>query len=103
VRTARETSVVCAEADVPPDVRAERGRRALEVAGPLDLGLTGVLASIAVPLATARVAIFAVATYDTDYVLVRDDRLAAAVHALEDAGHRVTDQGSRRDRVGRDP
>jgi hypothetical protein len=91
VRTPHETSVVCADASVPPDVRAERGWRALEVAGPLDHELTGVLASIAVPLAGAGVAIFAIATYDTDYVLVRDERLADAVRALRDAGHRVSD------------
>ncbi|MEA2320515.1 MAG: uncharacterized protein QOD81_365 [Solirubrobacteraceae bacterium] len=89
VRTARELSIVCAQAGVPGEARAERGFRALEVAGPLDFALTGVLAALAVPLAEAGVAIFAVATYDTDYVLVRDDRLADAVAALRAAGHRV--------------
>jgi hypothetical protein len=89
VRTVAEVSVVCAAERVPDDVRAERGWRALEVAGPLDFALTGVLAAIAVPLARADVSIFAVSTFDTDYVLVRADRLAAAVRALREAGHRV--------------
>jgi hypothetical protein len=89
VRTARELSIVCPDAAVPGDVRAERGFRALEVAGPLDFALTGVLAALAVPLAHAGVAIFAVATYDTDYVLVRGERLADALGALRAAGHRV--------------
>jgi hypothetical protein len=89
VRAAGEVTVVCAAARVPDDVRAERGWRALAVAGPLDFALTGVLAALAVPLARAGVSIFAVSTYDTDHVLVRSDRLAEAVAALRAAGHRI--------------
>ena len=92
VRTAAELTVVCEAARVPPDARAERGWRALEVVGPLDLALTGVLVSLLEPLARAGVAIFAVSTYDTDHVLVRADRLDDAVAALRAAGHRV-DEG----------
>jgi uncharacterized protein len=91
VRTAAELSVVCADAAVPPGVRAERGYRALAVAGPLDFGLTGVLAALAVPLAEAGVPIFAVATYDTDHLLVPGGRLGEAVAALRAAGQRVDD------------
>jgi hypothetical protein len=90
VRTAGELSVVCAEDAVPGDVRAERGFRALAVAGPLPFGLTGVLVALATPFAQAGVAIFVVSTYDTDYVLVRDDRLGDAMGALRGAGHRVS-------------
>ena len=89
IRTAAEVTVVCA--DVPDGVRAERGWRALAVEGPLDLALTGVLASLATPLADAGVSLFAVSTFDTDYVLVRGDRVAAAVRALRAAGHSVAD------------
>jgi len=91
VRTDEELSIVCGQDAVPPDVRAHRGWRALAVAGPLDLALTGVLATLAVPLAEAGVPVFAVATYDTDYVLVGDDRLPEALAALRGAGHRVDD------------
>jgi hypothetical protein len=92
VRTRDELSVVCAQARVADDVRAERAWRALAVAaGPLDLTLTGVLVALALPLARAGVAIFAVSTYDTDYVLVRSERLVEAVEALRDAGHRVSE------------
>jgi hypothetical protein len=91
VRTPAELSVVGPDATVPDGVRAERGWRALVVAGPLDLTLTGILAGIAAVLAAAGVAIFAVATYDTDYVLVRSARLADAVAALRAAGYDVTD------------
>ena len=88
-RSAEELSVVCAAASVPPDARAEQPWRALKVAGPLDFSLTGILASLAVPLAAADVSIFAVSTYDTDYVLVRSAQLDAALDALRRAGHTI--------------
>jgi uncharacterized protein len=89
VRTAAELSVVCEEGAVPDGVRATRDWRAIEVSGPLDLAMTGVLVSVAVPLADAGVPIFAVSTYDTDYVLVPGARLHDAVAALRAAGHHV--------------
>lgn len=89
VRSRDELSVVCAERFVPPEVRAERGMRALMVQGPLDFSLTGVLASIAVPLARAGVSIFSISTYDTDYILVREESLERAVNALGQAGFLV--------------
>ena len=88
-RTTDETSVVCPAAAVPADVQVEPGWRALKVGGPLDFGLTGVLLSIARCLAEAGVSIFAMSTYDTDYVLVKESLLEEAVAALEAAGHRV--------------
>ena len=89
-RTAEELSVVCAAAAIPANVPAERGWRCLRVAGRLDFSLTGVLASIAGPLAAAKVSIFAVSTYDTDYVLVREQAVAAAIECLSAAGHEVS-------------
>jgi hypothetical protein len=89
VRTAGELSIVCDQDAVPAGVPAQRGRRALEVAGPLDLSMTGVLAALTVPLAQAGVPVFALATYDTDYLLVGEDRLSDAAAALRGAGHRV--------------
>jgi hypothetical protein len=88
-RTAEELSVVCAASAVPASVQAERGWRCLRVAGRLDLSLTGVLASIADPLAAAELSIFAVSTYDTDYVLVRKQSSMAAIGCLRAAGHEV--------------
>jgi len=70
---------------------AERGWRALEVAGPLDLTMTGVMANLAGALAGAGVSLFAVSSYDTDVLLVREAQLAAAVAALRAAGHDVAD------------
>ena len=81
--------MVAPESATPSDVRAERGWRALQVAGPIDFSLTGVLASVLQPLAAARIGIFAVSTFDTDYVLVRAESLDPAIAALRAAGHRV--------------
>jgi uncharacterized protein len=89
-RAAGELSIVCDAAAVPPEVTHQAPYRALRIAGPLDFGLTGVLACVAVPLAGARVPIFAIATYDTDYVLVHARDLATACTALRHAGHRLT-------------
>ncbi len=85
-RTQDEVSVVCEDRLVPPDARSERGWRAVRVAGTLDFSLTGVLARIAQPLAESRVSLFALSTFDTDYVLVREATLDAALRALESQG-----------------
>jgi hypothetical protein len=87
--TADELSIVCAEENVPSDVKADRGWRALKVEGPLDLALTGVLASLANPLAEARINIFAISTFDTDYLLVKGYNLAGACDVLRRAGQHV--------------
>lgn len=88
-RTAEELSVVCPADHVPAGVQAVAPWRALKVAGPLDFALTGILAALARPLADAGISLFAVATYDTDYLLVKAETLDAAVAALRGAGHRV--------------
>jgi hypothetical protein len=90
-RTASELSMVLPEAAVPLGVQAQPGWRALSVRGPLPFHLTGVLASLAEPLAEAGVPIFAISTYDTDWLLVGHDRLRDACVALQDAGHRIHD------------
>ncbi len=88
-RSDSELSVVCREEDVPEDASAERGWCALEVAGPLDFSLTGVVASLVSPLADAAVPIFVLSTFDTDYLLVREPDLPRAAEALRGAGHTI--------------
>jgi hypothetical protein len=88
-RTRDELSIVCRAGLVPDDVVREGGWRCLKVKGPLDFALTGVFARIAQPLADAGISLFAVMTYDTDYVMVKEERLRDAVHALMAAGHTV--------------
>lgn len=88
-RTAEELSVTAVQSAVPRDARCERDYRAFRVRGPLPLDLIGILAAIADPLAEAGLSIFAISTFDTDYVLVKSRDLPAAVEALERAGHQV--------------
>ena len=88
-RTALELSVVCEVARVPDVVHAERDRRLLQIEGTLAFTLTGILASVAGPLAKAEVSIFAVSTYDTDYLLVSEKDLQHAMQVLDAAGHNV--------------
>lgn len=89
-RTHEELSITAVQTTVPPEARCERDYRALRVRGPLPLNLIGILAAIAEPLAQAGLSLFAISTFDTDYVLVKAQDLDAAVATLERAGHRVT-------------
>jgi hypothetical protein len=84
-----ERSLVCREDLAPTGIPAERGWRALTVAGPLDFTLVGVVADLTAPLARAGVSVFILSTYDTDHVLVRADDLDLAVTTLTAAGHTV--------------
>ena len=88
-RTPEELSIVCRQATVPEGVVAERDWRCIKAEGPLDFSLTGVLASLTSPLAEAGVSVFALSTYLTDYLLVREDDLERAVDALNSGGHYI--------------
>jgi uncharacterized protein len=89
--TEDELSIVCDEKMVPADVRHQGGWVCLKMQGPFEFTLTGVLASVLIPLRNAGIGIFALSTFDTDYVMVPGDRLADAVAALTDAGHTVNE------------
>lgn len=88
-RTDAELSVVCPASLVPDEVQAERDWCMLRLTGPFPFDLTGVLAAILAPLAAATIPIFALSTFDTDYVLVKTPDLARAAVALREAGHQV--------------
>lgn len=89
-RTNDELSIVVEESCVPEGVQSQVGWRVIKVHGPFLLSEVGVLASLVGPLAAARVSVFPVATFDTDYLLVASDSLASAIAALERAGHLFT-------------
>ena len=91
-RTREELSVVCEENCVPQGVHRQGDYACLVVAGPLDFALTGVMASLAGPLAEAGISIFPLGTYDTDYVFVRRNETLRAIAALQEVGHEVLDQ-----------
>jgi hypothetical protein len=88
-RTGDELSVVAELSRVPVGVQSQPGWRALKVHGPFVLSEIGVLCALATPLAEARISLFAVSTFDTDYLLVASETLSATVAALERAGHTI--------------
>ena len=93
-RTHQELSIVCTSDCVPNDVSGEKVTREepwslLEVAGPIDFGEIGIVASLSVAVAQAGVSIFVISTYNTDYILVKEPSLNDAVDALLRAGHIV--------------
>lgn len=86
-RTPHELSIVCPQEHVPAGIQAERDWACLQLQGPFAFTLTGVLAAFLQPLADAWVPIFALSTYDTDWVLIPASRLNEALRALASAGH----------------
>lgn len=85
-RTNEEVSVVSSASAVPDGVPCEPGWSCLQVVGPLAFELTGVLARLTALLAGAEISVFAVSTYDTDYLLVRTEDFQAACSALREGG-----------------
>ncbi|MCU0568473.1 MAG: ACT domain-containing protein [Oculatellaceae cyanobacterium Prado106] len=88
-RSPTELSIVCVQTQVPSEIQAETDWRCLRVEGVLDFSLTGILAALATPLAEAGISIFALSTYDTDYLLVKQDQLTRAIETLKQAGFEV--------------
>ncbi len=88
-RTEDELSIVCAEDVAAGLPRVDTGWRAVKVQGPFAFDQTGILASFLDPLAVAAIGIFAVSTFDTDYILVKSENLAKALAALKQAGHHL--------------
>ena len=79
--------MVCPAESAPPETQCDAGWAALKVEGPLPLQMSGVLAALVVPLAEADIPVFAVSTYDTDYLLVKQDALPTVKTELERFGH----------------
>ena len=86
-RTAEELSIVCSQDSVPEDVRSDPDWCCLKVAGPLDLSMVGVIASLSGSLVAAGISVFVVSTFDTDYLLVKQTDLEVTVESLTAAGH----------------
>ncbi len=88
-RTPEEFSLVVPEERVLEEWKCESGWRCLKIEGPLDLSLTGIMAGVSATLAGAGISIFAISTFDTDYILVRAADLDKAIEALTAKGHEV--------------
>ena len=90
IRTTDEVTIICPESSVPPWLRAENGWSALVVEAPFELAsAVGVLTALTAPISAAGLAIFAVSSWRTDFILVRQDRILEAIEALRVVGHRV--------------
>ena len=88
-RTADELSIVCPTASLPPEVHSPHRWICLKLEGPFPFALTGILLSFIAPLSENGIPIFAVSTYDTDYVLVQEPDSDRAFDALRHAGHEL--------------
>lgn len=92
-RTVEELSVVCRLENLPPDVPSPHRWVCMKLEGPFPFSLTGVLLAFIAPLSTKGIPIFAISTYDTDYVLVQEESVDAAIDALRQAGHELLAAG----------
>lgn len=88
-RTRDELSVVCEHSHVPAGVRSQPGWSILKIHGPFALTEVGVLSALASPLAEAKLSLFTISTFDTDYLLVASETLSAVISALERTGHKI--------------
>ena len=86
-KTDEELSIVCSSTVVLNSERSETGWACLKVLGPLDFSLTGILAEVSEVLAKAEISIFAISTFDTDYILLKSGKLVAAKTVLQNAGY----------------
>ena len=88
-RTAEELSIVCHFDNLPRDVNTKHHWMCLKLEGPFPFSLTGVLLSFIEPLSANKIPIFAISTYDTDYVLIPEEFSAQALQVLDSAGHEL--------------
>ena len=88
-KTSDELSIVCNENNIPSGIKCEKNWRVLKIEGPLDFSLIGIIASISSILEQKSISIFAVSTYDTDYILVKDKDIDNAIDALINENYEV--------------
>jgi hypothetical protein len=88
-RTADELSIVCPIGNLPPEVNSQHRWVGLKLQGPFPFSMTGVLLSFIEPLSSKSIPIFAISTFDTDYVLVQEEFIGVTLRALDEAGHEL--------------
>ncbi|MFW6029989.1 MAG: ACT domain-containing protein [Halanaerobiales bacterium] len=84
-RTKEEMSIISSEESVPPGVKTEKGWKAIKVEGNLDFSMVGVISSISKILGDAGISIFVMSTYNTDYILIKEEKLASAENVLKES------------------
>ncbi len=87
--TDQEKSIVCLDDSIPDHITKEQGWRLMRVMGVLDFSLIGILSSILEPLAEYKISVFAISTYNTDYIMVKEETLNKAAEALKKKGHHI--------------
>ena len=90
VRAENELTVVCAEKNVPNEVQHEGPWQALKIDGTFEFSETGILEAVVKPLADAKIGVFAISTFATDYVLIKAETVQSALATLRQAGHAIT-------------
>lgn len=91
-KTEEENSLVCVTENVPENTTdREDGWRGFRIEGVLDFSLVGVLSTISSMLAKAQISIFAVSTYNTDYIFVKEEKLAQALELLRQSGYQINE------------
>ena len=88
-RTDDEFSIVCLQDSVPLDIKIEKDWKILKIVGVLDFSLIGILASISTLLAANKISIFVISTYDTDYILVKNDKIEATIKILGENNYEI--------------
>jgi hypothetical protein len=91
-RTSDELSIVCPAENLPVDVQSPLRWICLRLEGPFPFSQTGVLLSFIRPLSENEIPIFAISTFDTDYVLIQEEFVEVALQAVLGAGHRIIDK-----------
>ncbi|MBX4268607.1 ACT domain-containing protein [Clostridium estertheticum] len=91
-KTSDELSIVCSQDIIPSNIKCEKDWRILKVEGPLDFSLIGIISSISTILALKRISIFAVSTYDTDYILVKNKDIDNTILALSNERYEIINQ-----------
>ena len=88
-KTDDELSIVCLQKNIPDNIKCEHNWRILKIQGPLDFSLIGILSKISSIMAENKISIFAVSTYDTDYILVKEEKIDLAISILENDIYQV--------------
>ncbi|MCC0658921.1 MULTISPECIES: ACT domain-containing protein [unclassified Clostridioides] len=88
-KTDDELSIVCSNNNIPSDIKSEKEWRILKILGPLDFSLIGILSKISGLLADNKISIFAISTYDTDYILIKEKDIKNACKILNCNGYEI--------------
>jgi len=95
-RTKAELTVVCQEENVPAGITCNKNWRGLRIGGVLDFSETGILSSLTAPLAGEGIPVYALSTYSTDFILIKEEDLSRAVFALSQEGHKVLSESGQK-------